>query len=125
MAKLMWVTNTTTWYEFELTPEEYESYVEDPDTFMENNDVFGEATIVREKVIEPDDIELIEDDQEDDDFDDYDEEDRLEASKNVEEYFANYGEGREEKEDINVVVESEGTVETKVELEDDEDFEKL
>jgi hypothetical protein len=57
--------------------------------------------------------------------DDYDEEDRLEASKNVEEYFANYGEGREEKEDINVVVESEGTVETKVELEDDEDFEKL
>ena len=46
----MWVTNTTTWYEFELTPEEYESYVEDPDTFMENNDVFGEATIVREKV---------------------------------------------------------------------------
>jgi len=56
--------------------------------------------------------------------DDYDEEDRLDALKNVEQYFANYGEGREEKDDVNVV-ESEGTVETKVELEDDEEFEKL
>jgi hypothetical protein len=58
--------------------------------------------------------------------DDYDEEDRLEALKNVEKYFENYGEGREEKDEDDVnVVESEGTVETKVELEDDEEFEKL
>ena len=25
MAKLTWVTNTTTWYEYELTPEELET----------------------------------------------------------------------------------------------------
>jgi hypothetical protein len=67
--------------------------------------------------------------------DDYDEEDRLEASKNMEEYFANYGDREEEereREDINVVesdkvVEAEVEMETKVQVEeeDDEDFEKL
>ena len=63
--------------------------------------------------------------------DDYDDEDRLEASKNVEEYFANYV----EKEDTNVVddtynriIENEIKVskeEDAVVDEDDEDFEKL
>ena len=70
MAKLMWVTNTTTWYEFEFTPEEKEEYLEDPDAFMENNDVFGSAEIVREKVLEADDIEFFDDDE--DDFEDED-----------------------------------------------------
>jgi len=63
MAKLMWVTNTTTWYEFELSPEELQEYNEDPDAFMENNDVFGSADIVREKVLGPDDIEFFDDDE--------------------------------------------------------------
>lgn len=71
MAKLMWVTNTTTWYEFELTPEEKEEYLEDPDAFMENNDVFGSAEIVREKVLEAEDIEFF-DDEDEDDFEDED-----------------------------------------------------
>ena len=75
--------------------------------------------------------------------DDYDEEDRLEASKNVEEYFANYG----EKEDTNVVEDTNAEEEQNMEDdtynriiedeikvskeeyavvdEDDEDFEKL
>ena len=66
----MWVTNTTTWYEFELTPEEKEEYLEDQDDFMENNDVFGSAEIVREKVLEADDIEFFDDDE--DDFEDED-----------------------------------------------------
>jgi hypothetical protein len=73
MAKLMWVTNTTTWYEYELSPEEKEEYNEDPDAFMENNDVFGSAEIVREKVLEAEDIEFFDDDDEfdeDDDFED-------------------------------------------------------
>ncbi len=65
----MWVTNTTTWYEYEFTPEEYKQYLEDEDKFMEENDVFGSAKIVREKVLGPDDIELI-DDEEDDEFQD-------------------------------------------------------
>jgi hypothetical protein len=65
----------------------------------------------------------------DDDGEDEEEEDRLEASKNVEEYFANYGDKEEEeveKNDTNVV-ESEVTVETNVdmELEEDDEFEKL
>jgi len=67
----MWVTNTTTWYEFDLSPEEKAEYLEDPDAFMENYDVFGSAEIVREKVIEPDDIEFFDDDDEDD-FEDED-----------------------------------------------------
>ena len=71
MAKLMWVTNTTTWYEFEFTPEELEAYNEDPDQFMEDYDVLGSAEIVREKVLGPDDIEFIGDDEEDD-FEDED-----------------------------------------------------
>ena len=70
MAKLMWVTNTTTWYEFEFTPEELEAYREDPDQFMEDNDVFGSAEIVREKVLEAEDIEFFDDDE--DDFEDED-----------------------------------------------------
>ena len=70
MAKLMWVTNTTTWYEFELTPEEKEEYLEDPDAFMENNDVFGSGEIVREKHLDADDVEFIDDDEEEDEFED-------------------------------------------------------
>ena len=74
MAKLMWVTNTTTWYEFEFTQEELEEYRQDPDAFMENNDVFGSGEIVREKVLGPDDIDFIGDDEEesDDEFEDED-----------------------------------------------------
>lgn len=76
MAKLMWVTNTTTWYEFEFTPEELEEYNQDPDAFMENNDVFGSGEIVREKYFDAEDIQFIDDDggsQDDfDDNDDYD-----------------------------------------------------
>jgi len=37
----MWITNTTTWYEYELSPEQIDEYQENPDTFIENNDVFG------------------------------------------------------------------------------------
>ena len=70
MAKLMWVTNTTTWYEFEFTPEEKEEYLEDPEAFMENNDVFGSAEIVREKVLEAEEIEFFDDEE-----DDFEEED--------------------------------------------------
>ena len=72
MAKLMWVTNTTTWYEFELSPEEKEEYLEDPDAFMENNDVFGSGEIVREKHLDADDVDFIDDDEEesDDEFED-------------------------------------------------------
>ena len=65
----MWVTNTTTWYEYELTPEEYKQYLEDEDKFMEENDVLGSAEIVREKVLGPDDIELI-DDEDEEEFED-------------------------------------------------------
>jgi hypothetical protein len=74
MAKLMWVTNTTTWYEYELTPEEYKQYLEDEDKFMEENDVLGSAEIVREKVLGPDDIELIDDEDEEDEEEFEDEE---------------------------------------------------
>ena len=72
MAKLMWVTNTTTWHEFELTPEEKEQYLEDPDAFMENNDIFGSGEIVREKVLDADDVEFFDDDEEEeeDEFED-------------------------------------------------------
>jgi hypothetical protein len=45
--------------------------------------------------------------------DDYDEEDRLEASKNVEEYFANYGDKEVEEED------------REEKVEEDDEFEKL
>ncbi len=69
----MWVTNTTTWYEFELTPEEVEEYHEDPDAFIENNDVFGSGVIFREKVLEDGDVEFIDDDEDDFDDDDMDE----------------------------------------------------
>ena len=69
MAKLMWVTNTTTWYEYELTPEEYKQYLEDEDKFMEENDVLGSAEIVREKVLEFDNIELI-DNEDEEEFED-------------------------------------------------------
>ena len=74
MAKLMWITNTTTWYEYELTPEELKEYLEDEDKFMEQYDVFGSGEIVREKVLGPDDIELIddEDNEEDEEFEDED-----------------------------------------------------
>jgi hypothetical protein len=75
MAKLMWITNTTTWYEYELTPEEYKQYLEDEDKFMEENDVLGSAEIVREKVLGPDDIELIDDDEDnEEDVEEYEEE---------------------------------------------------
>ena len=75
MAKLMWITNTTTWYDYELTPEEYKQYLEDEDKFMEENDVFGSAEIVREKVLGPDDIELIDDDEDnEEDVEEYEEE---------------------------------------------------
>ena len=66
MAKLTWVTNTTTWYEYELTPEELETYENDgsfPEGFYDSGD------IVREKVIEDDNVEIIYDD------DDYQDED--------------------------------------------------
>ena len=72
MAKLMWVTNTTTWYEFEFTPEELEAYKQDPDQFMEDYDVFGSAEIVREKVLEPDNIDFYDDDDDDEDSQDDD-----------------------------------------------------
>jgi hypothetical protein len=74
MAKLIWVTNTTTWYEYELSPEQIDEYQEDPDVFIENNDVFGEGVIVREKVLDDGDVEFIDDDEEDE-YEDYDEED--------------------------------------------------
>jgi len=75
MAKLMWITNTTTWYDYELTPEEYKQYLEDEDKFMEENDVLGSAEIVREKVLGPDDIELIDDDEDnEEDVEEYEEE---------------------------------------------------
>jgi len=72
MAKLMWVTNTTTWYEYELSEEQVDEYNEDPDAFIENNDVFGEGVIAREKVLDDGDVEFINDD---DDSEDYDEDD--------------------------------------------------
>jgi len=72
MAKLMWITNTTTWYEYELTPEQVDEYNEDPDSFIGNNDVFGEGVIFREKVLEDGEVEFIDDDDEDD-YDDEDE----------------------------------------------------
>jgi hypothetical protein len=59
---------------------------------------------------------------------DYDEEDRLEASKNVEEYFANYGQEGEVGEGEEVNMEDkvlEENAEEEEELEDDEEFEKL
>lgn len=65
MAKLMWVTNTTTWYETELSPEEKEEYLKDPSAFMENNDVYGSGEIVREKHFDADDVEFIDDDDDD------------------------------------------------------------
>jgi hypothetical protein len=65
MAKLMWITNTTTWYEYELSPEQVDEYHEDPDAFIENNDVFGEGVIFREKVLEDGDVEFFGDDEED------------------------------------------------------------
>lgn len=75
MAKLMWITNTTTWYEYELTPEQLKEYLEDEDKFMEENDVLGSAEIVREKVLGPDDIELIDDDEDnEEDVEEYEEE---------------------------------------------------
>ena len=64
MAKLIWVTNTTTWYEYEFTPEELKEYLEDESKFMEEYDVFGSAEIVREKVLGPDDIEFVDDEDE-------------------------------------------------------------
>jgi hypothetical protein len=75
MAKLMWVTNTTTWYEYELSPEQVDEYNEDPDAFIENNDVFGEGVIAREKVLEDGEVEFFDDDEDEEDEDDYDEED--------------------------------------------------
>jgi hypothetical protein len=68
MAKLTWVTNTTTWYEYELSPEELETYENDgtlPEGFYDSGD------IVREKVIEDDNVEVIYDDE--DDFEEEDE----------------------------------------------------
>ena len=73
MAKLMWVTNTTTWYETELSPEEKEEYLQDPSAFMENNDVFGSGEIVREKHFDAEDVDFIDDDEDydsDDEFED-------------------------------------------------------
>lgn len=58
MAKLTWVTNTTTWYEYELTPKELEEYLADEDKFLSENDIFADGEIVREKVIEDDVIQL-------------------------------------------------------------------
>lgn len=66
MAKLTWVTNTTTWYEYELTPEELETY-ENDGSFPEGFYDFGD--IVREKVIEDDNVEIIYDDEDDSDQD--------------------------------------------------------
>ena len=58
--------------------------------------------------------------------DDYDEEDRLEASKNVEEYFANYGDKEEEGEGDEVNMEDKVLEDDKEEdREDDDEFEKL
>jgi hypothetical protein len=70
MAKLMWVTNTTTWYEFELSPEEREQYLDNPDAFIENNDVFGSGEVVREKHLDADDVDFFDDDEEEDEFED-------------------------------------------------------
>lgn len=57
---------------------------------------------------------------------DYDEEDRLEASKNVEEYFANYGEEGEVGEGDEVNMEEKVLEEdAEEEEEEDDDFEKL
>jgi hypothetical protein len=58
MAKLTWVTNTTTWYEYELTPKQLEEYLADEDKFLSENDIFADGEIVKEKVIEDDDIQL-------------------------------------------------------------------
>jgi hypothetical protein len=58
MAKLTWVTNTTTWYEYELSPKELEEYLADENKFLSENDIFADGEIVREKVIEDDDIQL-------------------------------------------------------------------
>ena len=58
MAKLTWITNTTTWYEYELTPKELEEYLADEDKFLSENDIFADGEIVKEKVIEDDDIHL-------------------------------------------------------------------
>lgn len=58
MAKLTWVTNTTTWYEYELTPKELEEYLADEDKFLSENDIFADGEIVKEKVIEDDVIQL-------------------------------------------------------------------
>lgn len=58
MAKLTWVTNTTTWYEYELSPKELEEYLADEDKFLSENDIFADGEIVREKVIEDDVIQL-------------------------------------------------------------------
>jgi hypothetical protein len=58
MAKLTWITNTTTWYEYELTPKELEEYLTDEDKFLSENDIFADGEIVKEKVIEDDDIQL-------------------------------------------------------------------
>ena len=58
MAKLTWVTNTTTWYEYELTPKELEEYLADEDKFLSENDIFADGEVVREKVIEDDVIQL-------------------------------------------------------------------
>ncbi len=63
----MWVTNTTTWFEYELSPEEKEEYLLDEDAFMEKYDVFGSGEIVREKVLDADDVEFFDDDEEDSD----------------------------------------------------------
>jgi hypothetical protein len=67
MAKLTWVTNTTTWYEYELTPKELEEYLADEDKFLSENDIFADGEIVREKVIEDDVIQLIDNDESDED----------------------------------------------------------
>jgi hypothetical protein len=67
MAKLTWVTNTTTWYEYELTPKELEEYIADEDKFLSENDIFADGEIVREKVIEDDVIQLIDDESDEDD----------------------------------------------------------
>ncbi len=66
----MWVTNTTTWYEFELSPEEREQYLDNPDAFIENNDVFGSGEVVREKHLDADDVDFFDDDEEEDEFED-------------------------------------------------------
>ena len=67
MAKLTWVTNTTTWYEYELTPKELEEYLADEDKFLSENDIFADGEIVKEKVIEDDVIQLIDDESDEDD----------------------------------------------------------